>query len=475
MKIITLPLLLLTVTFASNAQTISLSEFTPASLFQDADLGAMAFGDIDNDGDKDLIITGKGGPVLTTLYLNNGSGVFTVATGTSFTNVYGGTVGFEDVNNDGFLDLLITGNTSAPTKTAILYINNGNGTFSIAPNTPFLPSNEGDFAFADIDNDGDKDVIITGYYGTNNLAFTKLYTNNGVGVFTEVTNPFMQVKESSLAFIDIDNDSDQDVILAGKNDSGITATKLYTNNGFGQFTEVTTTPFVAIFQGDIAIADSDNDGDLDILLTGNSSPSPVTKLYINNGLGVFTEVIGTPFVGTFIGVTEFADLDNDGDKDILLLGATQGVPSATGVVYKNLGNGNFVFSNELIATYFASLAIADIDGDSDLDFIFGGTHFQGLIRNPKLYKNNLNPLAIETILHQNTISYYPNPIINTLTINSSKEMEQITLYNFLGQEVVTTQLKNTNFILDLDNQPAGTYIAKIKTGSTLESLLLIKK
>jgi hypothetical protein len=63
----------------ANSQTISVTLSTPSIPFQDADLGAMAFDDIDNDGDKDLLITGigSGNPVKTTLYLNDGSGNFT--------------------------------------------------------------------------------------------------------------------------------------------------------------------------------------------------------------------------------------------------------------------------------------------------------------------------------------------------------------------------------------------------------------
>jgi len=60
----------------ANSQTISVTLSTPSITFQDADLGAMAFDDIDNDGDKDLLITGigSGNPVKTTLYLNDGFG-----------------------------------------------------------------------------------------------------------------------------------------------------------------------------------------------------------------------------------------------------------------------------------------------------------------------------------------------------------------------------------------------------------------
>ena len=457
------------------AQTINVSLSVPATPFQDADNGAMAFGDIDNDGDQDLIITGKGGLIKATLYMNDGTGNFTVATGTPFVNVFGGTVGFADVNNDNFIDLLITGSTSAPIRTANLYLNNGNGTFSIAA-TPFTPSYEGDFAFEDIDNDNDIDLILTGY-NASDLGFTKLYLNNGTGVFSEVTStPFEQLKGSSVAFIDIENDGDKDVILSGTNNSNIDSTKLYVNNGNGVFTLNTASSFTGISSGDIAIADSDNDGDMDILITGALTSGSITKLYTNNGTGTFSEVVGTPFIGTMISATEFADFDNDGDKDILLVGAGvfNGV-AAIAHIYQNQGNNTFVLSNQLIATYFASIAIADIDGDNDLDFIFGGTHSSQGLSTPKLYINNLNsPLDIIDNNNEISLSCFPNPSKDVVHFRIANKIEKITLFNLLGQEVLSKLVDSTEFLIDISNLLNGTYIAKLENSGQTQTIKLLK-
>jgi hypothetical protein len=70
-----------------------------------------------------------------------------------------------------------------------------------------------DSAFSDIDGDGDQDVLITGQTSSNQ-AISKLYANDGIGVFTEVTStPFEGVYNSSMAFSDIDGDGDQDVLI----------------------------------------------------------------------------------------------------------------------------------------------------------------------------------------------------------------------------------------------------------------------
>lgn len=456
------------------AQTINVTLTEPAIPFQDADMGAMGFGDIDNDGDQDLIITGKGGPIKTTLYTNDGAGNFTAASGSSFTNVFDGSVGFADINNDGFIDLLITGSTGVPNRTANLYINNGNGTFSIAA-TPFTPSYGGDFDFADIDNDGDQDLILTGL-DASDVPFTTLYRNLGNTNFTaDTSTPFEQVGLSTVSFLDAENDGDMDVILAGTDKSNRKSTTLYLNNGNGMFTLNNTNSFTGISLGEIAIADADNNGYMDILITGLSAAGSVTKLYSNNGNGLFKEITGTPFTGTSASALEFADFDNDGFMDILLLGAGNfnGV-SALAHIYKNQGSNNFVFSNELIATYFASAAIADIDGDNDLDFIIGGTHFTQPTRNPKMYVNNLkSPLNIQD-QNKMVLSFYPNPTEDNVFVLANRPIVQFTVFNSFGRIAMTKKVYTDCFNIDLSSLSNGLYFVRLDTYQNSQTIKLHK-
>jgi len=477
MKKILLLFILLLLYGINHAQTIDVSFHVPATPFQDADVGAMAFGDIDNDNDQDLLISGKGGPVKTTLYINDGSGNFSEASGTPFVNVYSGTVGFADVNNDNFIDLLVVGTTGGGTRTANLYINNQNGTFSIRP-SPITPSNNGDFAFEDIDNDNDKDLILSGLITNNKI--TKLYVNDGSGNFSEVlTTPFEQLNGSSVEFIDVENDGDKDVIISGQFNTApfstnVYSAKLYKNNGSGIFTMVNDSSLIGVSGGDISVADSDNDGDLDILMNGNSSQGSITKLYVNNGTGIFTEVAGTPFTGTNVGAAQFADFNNDGKKDVILLGAKTGIPSATAEIYQNLGNNNFIKSNDLIATYIGSLAIADIDGDNDLDFIFGGTHFQLPTHSPKMYKNNYSQLGIGGLENTDLVKYFPNPTTDKVSFNLQENFEEIRIYDLPGQIVLKEKIKDLDFALDLSQLSKGTYIAYLSNNRKSIKVKLVK-
>ena len=132
-------------------------------------------------------------------------------------------------------------------------------------------------------------------------------------------------------------------------------TKLYTNDGNGNFTEVLDTPFDGVRDGSIAFADIDNDNDLDVLITGNESyPSydGIAKLYTNNGNGNFTEVTGTPFQGVALSSIAFADVDNDGDQDVLITG-DNGIDAIIAILYRNLSpvgiNENTMFSKVSIS------------------------------------------------------------------------------------------------------------------------------
>ncbi|MCB9341330.1 MAG: HYR domain-containing protein [Lewinellaceae bacterium] len=220
--------------------------------------------------------------------------VFMEATANPFEQVRESSIAFADVDGDNDLDLLITGNNtvgenkpgngsnSTPGPVAILYTNDGNGVFTEVTGTPFVGVDRGDVAFADVNGDTYKDVLITGV----NASFAKtakLFTNNGSGVFTEVTGtPFEGVDGSSIAFADVDGDLDQDALITGFNASNQSVSKLYTNNGSGVFTEVTGTPFDAVQLGSIAFADVDGDSDQDVMVTGeNNSGLPFSQLYLN--------------------------------------------------------------------------------------------------------------------------------------------------------------------------------------------------
>jgi hypothetical protein len=131
-----------------------------------------------------------------------------------FEDISRSTADFVDVDGDNDLDLLLTG-VSFTGRIAKLYINDGAANFTEQEGTPFAGVSQADVAFADIDGDNDQDVLIVGWLGTSDTAYSaELYKNDGAGNFSLVEGTsFTPVVGGS----DIDQDGDQDVLIVGPN------------------------------------------------------------------------------------------------------------------------------------------------------------------------------------------------------------------------------------------------------------------
>ena len=439
MKKIYLQLLLTALSVVSIAQNINLQEDTTTNLY-DSRQGSCAMSDIDNDGDLDLIITGADAQLTnrkTTLYINDGMGNFTEVIETGLSNwSEGGKIAFADVDGDADQDLLITGRDGSPNYYAHFYLNDGSGNFTPDTTQPFEPSIGGNIEFADIDNDGDHDLFMTGY-NNNNLIFSKLYQNDGTGEFSEVTStPFISEGGSASAFFDMDNDNDLDLILAGKNNNNQKKTTLYENDGAGNFTLVSNTPFENVSNAAIAIDDSDNDGDIDVLINGeNEAFETICQLYLNDGTGAFNLLVGTPFIQTAVGTVDFADFDNDNDMDVLVSGSVAGQTFAAHI-YENQGMNNFGLVDILETVYLSSTALGDIDNDNDLDaIIIGIAQLSNDIFKPRVYENMLTTLSNGTAVIglKENIVLYPNPSSGTFNIQNNQTLTgSIKIYNLVG-------------------------------------------
>lgn len=348
----------------------------PEAPFPDLRVGDVAFVDVDNDNDPDLLISGKtaAGPPTTRLYLNNGKGIYSLAVTSVWVNVEYSDIAFADVDNDNDQDLLISGKTAAGSPSTRLYLNDGGGKFTPASNQPFTDVYEGEISFADVDGDNDKDVLITGT-GPGNNTITELYANDGSGGFTLVSNiPFFSMAQGDLMWGDIDNDGDQDVIMSGDPSSGQGKSEVYLNDGSGSFTLDTRNALIPLRNSALALLDVDNDNDLDLILTGYTGISNAIKLYTNNGTGVFTEVSQNFFKAVKDGILSYADIDGDQDLDVLLSGSYSS-PVHISRLYLNDGAGIF---DEVPANYFegfmnGDVAIADFNNDNKKDILISGT------------------------------------------------------------------------------------------------------
>ncbi len=286
-----------------------------------------------------------------------------------------------DYDNDGDLDLLLMGRDASWNPLARIYRNNGDGTFTdLAAGLPGV--GDGSAAWGDYDNDGDLDVLLTGMDASSN-PLARIYRNNGDGTFTDLVAGFPGVGYGSAAWGDCDNDGDLDVVLSGWSSGSGDITRVYRNNGNGTFTDLVA-GLPGAHYGSVALADCDNDGDLDLLLTGETPMGPIARVYRNSG-GAFADTIGA-LPGVSYGAGVWGDYNSDGDPDILLTGRdSYYAPLAR--VYRNNGDGTFTdIAATIEGVYNSSAAWGDADNDGDLDLLLAGSTWQGPIT--RVYRNS---------------------------------------------------------------------------------------
>ena len=216
-----------------------------------------------------------------------------------------------------------------------LYKNNGDGTFTDQPSIVLTGVSHSSVAWGDYNDDGYVDILLTGYSTTEPVS--EIYKNNGDGSFTKQTSISLTgVSDGSVAWGDYNNDGNLDIILAGNTDSE-KVSKIYKNNGDETFSEQTSISLTGVYDGSVVWGDYNNDGTLDILLTGYTGNDIISKIYKNNGDGTFSEQKSIYLTGMASSSVAWGDYDNDGDLDILLTGLAwsndTGVPVSK--IYKN--------------------------------------------------------------------------------------------------------------------------------------------
>jgi len=271
-------------------------------------------GDFDSDGFTDIFISTLNSN--NRLYRNIGDFQFELIT--DMPDILEGNLSrgcaWVDINNDGNLDLYVANSD----MNNFLYISDASGILSKI--TDNIIVNEGGWSvcpnFSDYDNDGDLDLFVANFY--NQINF--LYRNNEENGFVRVTTGSFNTDYSSsfgASWGDIDNDLDVDLFVANRfGENNI----IYRNDGNSNFTKLVNS-VVSTSGGNSdgsTFADLDNDGDLDLLVCNWGNQRDL--LFINDGYGNF--IIDT--VNTICGIPSTSrgvasgDYDNDGDIDVFV-------------------------------------------------------------------------------------------------------------------------------------------------------------
>ncbi len=212
---------------------------------------------------------------------------------------------------------------------------------------------EGSVAWGDYDNDGYLDILLTGKIVgllVPNTFVSKIYHNNGDNTFTEQTSiQLTGVSNSSSAWGDYDNDGYLDILLTGQDESNIPISKVYHNKRNNSFTEQTLIFLIGVYESSVAWADYDNDGYLDILLTGKTaSGTYISKIYRNNQDNTFAEQMSIPLIGVGYSSVAWGDYDNDGYIDIVLTG--RNLSGTFSKIYRNNGDNTFTEQTSIVLT-----------------------------------------------------------------------------------------------------------------------------
>lgn len=380
---------------------------------------AIAIGDIDNDGNDDIFIGGAKGQT-SMLYLHKGKGNLVPSSKITFEKaaLFEDTAAtFVDVNNDGFLDLIVsTGGGQVDAEAyyiSRLYINNGNGTFKDARSLPSAHQSASVIASNDIDGDGDVDLFIgsrsvAGVYGIDPLHV--ILINDGKGNFTKDNLLSKQLNPAGMVtdalWIDLDGDNNKELITVS--DWG-TPTAFKVTSESIRLIDTGLSSYAGWWNA-IQSADLDNDGDLDLIL-GNDG----TNVHYKPGNDGPLKMFITDFDrnGTIEQITTYSEDGKDFpihqkseitsqivslkkknlkasdyaqrsinelfSEDILANAIVKEVNTAETMIAINEGNGNFTMKalpTRVQLSCVCGITCTDVNNDGNLDILMGGNNFE---------------------------------------------------------------------------------------------------
>jgi hypothetical protein len=402
--------------------------------------------DFDNDGDQDVVIAITN---FIAWYENDGSGNFGEPNPIQINRSQSFNLEAVDIDNDSNVDLVVS---YFDEDEIAWYRNLGDGSFS---NRQIIASGlNGAFGViqADIDGDGDADLVLGVTNGSGLYWVENLDGQGDFGPLITVDANLTQARRQRLG--DMDGDGDMDIIS-----NGISSWLSWFENvdGAGDFSIQHTIETQGFYENAFDIEDIDGDGDLDIVSEKNDELIWRENL---DGLGNFSSIIVIDSLFEGGGDISIVDLDNDGFLDVL----TVSTGESEIAWYKNVdGMGTFGIQQLIETELFfpRSVDTADLDNDGDLDVLVSTEHPEEI---GSYWFNNETILGVQELSIAASISLFPNPTNATLQIKAKDiTLSKITVRSLKGAIIFTTT-KNLERI-DVSSYSSGVYLVTLETAN----------
>ncbi|PRY13663.1 putative secreted protein (Por secretion system target) [Pontibacter ummariensis] len=430
--------------------------------------------DFDKDGDLDifLTVTENAGPSPEDEVV-----VFENINGANFINWrlhdnidYPADLEIADIDGDGDMDAFVTARDAGN----LLWLRNDGTKGSWIANT--IEENADapmGIAAADIDKDGDVDVALC----SSDDAKVYWYSNNGSGTFTRSTVDANLSSPTEIEISDLNNDGISDFVVISTQAANAVTT--YINNGNNGFTRQVI--YTVKPARDLETGDWDMDGDQDITISvftevlSTTDPADIVLLE-NNGTGSFTSTVLIS-EGEKINAIDLSDMDMDGDPDIIMSNEKVGVSNLkllTVGINTNGEIGQLVPTSVLESGTVYGIEAGNVDGDENLEIVYADFN-----------RDDLVLINVELLLglpkaerrFQTQVHLYPNPSTHSVTIKSAStqvKLRHYTIFDVTGKIVSRGRLTEKGNI-NLHNFSAQTYFILIETNKGAVTKKLLKQ